>query len=70
MVLSGPKLARHTRESGEEFVGEVVRVEISLDELNDVVIHEKLVERGRIFVVGDIGGCDGSRRKPGVYWGP
>jgi hypothetical protein len=54
-MLPGPKLAGQSRVSVEEITGEVTFGNISLDEIDDIIVHEKLVERVRIFHAMDGG---------------
>jgi hypothetical protein len=48
IVLVGPKLAGQDRVSREDISCEVTLRELSFDEFNDIVIHEKLVKGVRI----------------------
>ena len=58
IVLPGPKLSGQIRVSLEEITGEVTFGKRSLDEINDIIVHDKLVKRVRIFHVGAIDGGD------------
>ena len=58
IVLTGPKLAGQNRVSLKEITGEVTFGKVSLDEIDGIVVHEKLVKRVRIFHVGAIDGGD------------
>jgi hypothetical protein len=66
IVLPGPKLAGQIRVSIEEITGEVSFGKLSLDEIDDIVVHEKLVKRVRIFHVGAIEGGDVRRWITGI----
>ena len=57
-IRTGPKLAGQNRVSLKEITGEVTFGKVSLDEIDGIVVHEKLVKRVRIFHVGAIDGGD------------
>ena len=65
-MLPSPKLAGQNRVSVEEITGEVTFGKLSLDEFDDIVVHEKLVKRVRIFHVGAIDGGDVRRWITGI----
>ena len=66
IVLVGPKLAGQDRVSREDISCEVTLRELSFDEFNDIVIHEKLVKGVRIVHICAINRSDVCWRIPGI----